>query len=95
MKARGVQAFIRRMDRKPSPLSLPEEIIATTGDRKDADGGVPVHAVIPVSYAYTDVLAVEGEVIAWTKSAVLVRAVLEPGTEPRDVWVWANAVRRK
>lgn len=94
-KLRGVQALIRRLDRKPQPVDLPVEVVERTGARRDAFDPVPVRAVIPVTYQYTDVLEVDGEVIAWTKKAVLVRAVLEPGAAPRDVWVWANAVTRK
>lgn len=94
-KERGIQALIRRMDRKPQPIDLPVEVLEQTGPRKDAFDPVPVRAVIPVTYQYTDVVQVEGEAIAWTGKAVLVRAVLEEGTAPREVWVWANAVTRK
>lgn len=43
---------------------------------------------------YFKAIDIEGEVIAWTPRAVLVRAILAPGKQPQNVWVWASAVKR-
>lgn len=93
-KDRGMEMFLRNMDRRPTPTQLPDAVLETTGRRREAQLPAKVTAHIPVSYAYTDTLTVDGEVVAWTDKAVLVRAVLTPGTEPQHVWVWANAVKR-
>lgn len=94
-KARGRQKWIRSMDRKPRLITLPEEVVSLTGEQKAAFDPIPVRAAIPYSVAYTDVADVDAKVIAWTKKAVLVEVVVEPGAAPQTVWVWANAVRRK
>lgn len=88
------ERFDRQWVRKPTPMDIPDSVLRQTGRERECEP-VPVRAFVPVHYAYDDLLEVEGEVVAWTDSAVLVRAVLIPGHAPQHVWVWANAVQRK
>jgi len=85
--------MIARWEREPSPVSLPQTTVDQTGTRHDGDG-TRVRALIPMETRYVESIDVEGEVIAWTPRAVLVRAVLAPGKAPQNVWVWASAVKR-
>lgn len=87
--------LMRQWARRPTVEQLPGELVGRTGRRVDADKPIPVKAQIPVSYSYSDMLEVAGEVVAWTNRAVLVRAVIEADREPQLVWVWANAVVRR
>lgn len=87
--------MIKRVERYPRPNPVPDDVVAMTGSRHDAADPVPVDALIPVTYQYSDVLQVQGEVVAWTPRAVLVKAVLQPGHSPSFIWVWANAVKRR
>jgi len=83
----------RQWARRPTPIHIPDSVLRQTGKEHEC-APVPVRALVPVRYAYEDLLEVEGEVVAWTPRAVLVRAVLIPGHTPQHVWVWANAVTR-
>ena len=96
-KRRGQKlgALLDRWDRKPTAVQIPDAVLEQTGKERDCSSSpVAVRAMIPVKYSYEDMLEVDGEVVAWTDRAVLVRAVLIEGHAPQHVWVWANAVKR-
>jgi hypothetical protein len=82
-------------DRKPKPVSLPDNFVRHTGRRRDEQRPVLVRAVVPVRIAYNDVIETDAEVLAWTPGgAVLIRYTPEGERFPEHVWLWANAVRR-
>lgn len=83
------------MERRPKPVSLPDNFVRHTGRRRDEPRPVPVRAVVPVRVAYNDVIETDAEVIAWTPGgAVLIRYTPEGERFAVYVWLWANAVRR-
>ncbi|QNE35370.1 hypothetical protein [Leifsonia shinshuensis] len=83
-------------DRRPSPVSLPEELVRATGRRTDEKPGVPVRALVPIRVAYNDVVEIDAEVIAWTPGGAVLVRFTPPGERfAEHVWLWANAVRRK
>ncbi len=88
-----VDRMIARWEREPQPVSLPQSTVDLTGTRKPA-AGTRVRALIPMETRYVESLDVECEVLAYTARAVLVRAVVKPGAQPVDVWVWSSAVQR-
>lgn len=82
-------------DRRPKPVSLPDNFVRHTGRRRDEPRPVPVRAVVPVRVAYNDVIETDAEVLAWTPGgAVLIRYTPEGDRFAVYVWLWANAVRR-
>ena len=91
---RDIDRMIERWEREPTHVSLPQGTVDRTGRRRRGEP-VPVRALIPMETRYVESLEVEGEAIAWTDRAVLVRAVVQPGRKPVDVWVWASAVQRR
>lgn len=83
------------LDRRPKPVSLPDNFVRHTGRRRDEARPVPVRAVIPVRIAYNDVIETDAEALAWTSGgAVLIRYTPEGERFARYVWLRANAVRR-
>lgn len=45
-------------DRKPHPVSLPDDIVRSTGRRRDEDRLVPVRALVQARVAYDEVIEV-------------------------------------
>lgn len=88
-----IDRMIDRWEREPKPVSLPQSTVALTGARREGDG-TRVRALVPMETRYIETVDVEAEVIAWTARAVLVRAVLQEGKAPQEVWVWSSAVMR-
>ncbi len=88
-----IDRMIARWEREPRHVSLPQSTVDMTGERHEGDG-TRVRALIPMETRYVEHISVDGEVLAWTPRAVLVRAVLKAGHAPSDVWVWASAVKR-
>ena len=88
-----IDRMIQRWEREPKPMSLPSDAVELTGKRREGNG-TRVRALVPMETRYVETIDVEGEVIAWTPRAILVRAVLTPGKAPEEVWVWASAVHR-
>lgn len=91
---RDLDRMIERWEKEPHHVSLPSTTVDRTGARRRGEP-VPVRALIPMETRYVESLEVEGEAIAWTDRAVLVRAVVKPGSNPVEVWVWASAVQRR
>lgn len=89
-----IDRMIERWEREPEHVSLPQATVDRTGRRRKGEP-VPVKALIPMETRYIESLEVEGEAIAWTDRAVLVRAVVKPGHRAVEVWVWASAVQRR
>lgn len=91
---RNAAKLIDKLDRDPQPMNLPYEVVQASGRRREAKTPVRVRALVPMQIAYTEMRAIDGEVIAWTDKAVLVRYAPGQGAQARTVWVWANAVTR-
>ena len=79
--------------RRPTVIGLTDEQVRASGRRTDSAEPVPVAAWVPHQIAYTEQLLIRGQVIAWTRDAVLLRYVGSDGRESH-VWVWASAVQR-
>ena len=73
---RDIDRMIERWEREPTHVSLPQGTVDRTGRRRRGEP-VPVRALIPMETRYVESLEVEGEAIAWTDRAVLVRAVVQ------------------
>jgi hypothetical protein len=78
-----------------TPISLTTREIRSTGPRTDAPQPVPVLAVVRYRVSFEEPRTVEGEAIAWSHGAVLVKYQEPDGHGDRYVWVYANAVRRR
>lgn len=83
-------------ERRPKPISLPDEIVRASGRRHDEKQPIPVRVHVPVHIAYTTVELVDAEAIAWTTGGLaLVRFTPAGERHPVYVWVAANLVHRK
>jgi len=91
---RDLDRMLDRWRTTPIPLGLTKRQREMTGNPTLCDP-VPVSVSLQVTYTWVDDQLVDGEVIAYTPRAVLVRMSLPGWTEPQEVWVWANAVQRK
>jgi len=78
----------------PIPLGLTKRQVELTGHPRFLEP-TAVRASLQVTYTWVDDLQVDGEVIAYTPKAVLVRLALPGWPEPPEIWLWANAVERK
>lgn len=83
------------MERRPQPIGLSETEIRSGGRRQDAREPVHVAVWIPHQVTYSDPQLVEGEAIAWTRTAVLVRWKTPYSVHPHHTWVWASAVTKR
>lgn len=81
--------------RRPQPYGLSEAELQHSGIRRDAPAPIPVTAWIPHQVHYEDPQLVDGEVIAWTDHATLVRWTPREGVGPHHTWIYADAVTRK
>lgn len=89
---RDADRMLDRWNRQARPVGLGFEEVRTTGGRREAETPVPVRAKIPMHVSYVENIEVSGEVVAWTRKAVLVHTVIDEVES--YVWVWANAVER-
>lgn len=78
-----------------NPVSLTTGEVRRTGPRAEAREPVPVIASIRYRVVYEEPRTVEGEAVAWTKGAVLVKYPDPMTRQDRFVWVYANAVTRR
>ena len=77
------------------PVSLTTAEVRSTGHRTEATEPIPVNASIRYRFAYEEPRTVEGQAMAWTPGAVLVK-YRDPATnQDQFVWVYANAVTRR
>lgn len=81
--------------KRGTPVSLTTTEIRSTGPRKDAPDPVPVIATVRYRVSFEEPRTVEGEAIAWSHGAVLVKYQEPNGDGDQYVWVYANAVRRR
>lgn len=88
-----IDRMIARWEREPKPVGLPHYVVEQLGQRHEGDG-TRVSALVPLEYHYREMKPFDAEVIAWTKTAVKIRFTLIPGTNPVEMWVWANQVKR-
>ncbi|GAA4374902.1 hypothetical protein GCM10023152_18180 [Agromyces bauzanensis] len=78
-----------------SPVSLTTAEVRRTGHGAEAREPIPVNASVRYRFVYEEPRTVEGEAMAWTRGAVLVK-YLDPVTnQDQFVWVYANAVTRR
>jgi hypothetical protein len=82
------------IERWPQPIGLTDTELRGGGIRQDARDPVPVAAWIPHRVTYSDPQLVQGEAIAWTRTAVLVRRKTPQSVHPHHTWVWASAVTK-
>lgn len=81
--------------RRPQPIGLTIDQVRGTGRRHEAREPVPVTAWVPHRVVYDEAQMIEGEAIAWTEGAVLIRWTPAHSTQPSHAWVYAAAVRRR
>jgi len=86
--------MIDRWNARVIPLGLSKRQAEETGLPRECEP-VPVSVSLQLIRTWVDDKLFDGEVIAYTPKAVLVRLELPGWTGPQDVWVWANAVERK
>lgn len=89
-----IDRMLDRWRTTPIPLGLTRRQTEQSGLPRHCDP-VPVTVSLQVTHTWVDDKTVDGEVIAYTPKAVLVRMQLPGWTEPQEIWVWANAVERK
>ncbi|GAA1817653.1 hypothetical protein [Agromyces neolithicus] len=77
------------------PVSLTTAEVRHTGARAEAPEPVPVIATVRYRVVYEEPRKVEGEAVAWTRGAVLVKYPDPMTRQDRFVWVYANAVTRR
>jgi len=94
-QASDIDRMLDRWRTTPVPLGLTRRQTERSGLPRVCDEPVPVSVSLQVTYTWVDDQTVDGEVIAFTPKAVLVRMQLPGWTEPQEIWVWANAVERK
>lgn len=75
-----------------NPISLTTAEVRSTGPRAEAPEPVPVIASVRYRVIYEEPRRVEGEAVAWTRGAVLVKYPGPITRQYRFVWVYANAV---
>ncbi|MGI9823878.1 hypothetical protein [Agromyces sp. Marseille-Q5079] len=75
-----------------TPIGLSIDELGTTGRRTDARIPVRVDARVRLRVITEEPRLIEGEAVAWTRGAVLVR--WQHGGHDMHTWVWASAVRR-
>lgn len=80
-------------DTRGTPVGLSQEELTTTGRRVEAREPIQVDAWIRHRVVYEKPRLVQGEAIAWTDGAVLVRWRCEG--HDRFTWLWASAVQRR
>lgn len=90
-----IDRMIDRWNAKSIPLGLAKRQAERTGSPRMCDEPVPVTVSLQMIRTWVDDALLDGEVIAYTPRAVLVRVKIPGWEEPQDVWVWANAVQRK
>jgi hypothetical protein len=78
-----------------NPVSLTTAEVRRTGPRAEAREPVPVIASVRYRVVYEEPRTVEGEAVAWTRGAVLVKYPDPMTRHDRFVWVSANAVTRR
>lgn len=78
-----------------NPVSLTTAEVRRTGPRTEAPKSVPVFASVRYRVVYEEPRTVEGEALAWTHGAVLVKYPDPMTRQDRFVWVYANAVKRR
>ena len=92
--ASDIDRMLDRWNAKSIPLGLAKRQAERTGLPRMCEP-VPVTVSLQMIRTWVDDQVLDGEVIAYTSKAVLVRMELPGWTEPQEVWVWANAVERK
>lgn len=78
-----------------NPVSLTTAEVRRTGSHAEAAEPVPVIASVRYRVVYEEPRTVEGEAVAWTRGAVLVKYPDPMTRQDRFVWVYANAVTRR
>lgn len=89
---RDIDNAIEKWERRPEPISLPQDVVQSTGTIHEGDR-TKVRVRVPMLVAYTMTVECEGEVIAWTKKAVQAEVKTPDGRTLR-AWVWGSAVQR-
>ena len=85
----------RQAELRGTSIGLSSDELRISGRRVEARTAVPVQAWVRHRVIYEEPRLVEGEAIAWTDRAVLIRWTDTQNTNERLTWVWADAVRRR
>ncbi|WP_157006174.1 hypothetical protein [Agromyces laixinhei] len=78
-----------------APVGLTTAEIRRTGPRAEAREPIPITASVRYRVIYEEPRTVEGEAVAWTRGAVLVKYHDPTTRHDQFVWVYANAVVRR
>jgi len=83
----------RADETRGTPIGLSPDELRTTGRRTEAGTPVRVDAWVRLRVVTEEPRLIEGEAVAWTTGAVLVR--WQHAGHDVHTWVWASAVRRR